>query len=425
MAPNGAAVAAWLEDRSTSTTTLYSVHARAYSPATGWGPAVAFGLTGDGADDPDIAINANGDAILVWVQPGTPSAGTSRGFNIGSARLRAGVWDSTPTFLLGTNDIPTANFSSAITAHKVTLDNAGNAFYAFTADTILNAPDGAWVKQYRNGAWGAAVRFLPGASSGARDLTLAAAADGATATAVWRQFDNDAGKYRVLASEYSAASGWSAGHVIDGNLALGTYQYPRVAIAANGDTTAVWEANTTGGTRTDIYAARFAGGSWGQPVVVGASALGRADSLIADLCSDASGNAVLVTLPFDLGQVAATRYTVGTGWSSPVRVPPDSQAFIVPQASVACNTKGDAMVSWRAALGVDNSYQLWARPYTPAGGWGASAQIISLPSNPGLTLTGPRVGLDDAGQALTIWRQDNQVGAGLNTPQSLWSATFK
>jgi hypothetical protein len=81
------------------------------------------------------------------------------------------------------------------------------------------------------------------------------------------------------------------------------------------------------------------------------------------------------------------------------------------------------MVSWRAALGATNSYDLWARPYAAVGGWGTAAQIVSLTSSSGLTLTGPLVGLDDNAKALTIWRQDNQ--AGVSPPQSLWSAAFK
>lgn len=424
VAPNGTAVAVWLEDRSTSTQSLYSVHARAYAPATGWGDAVAFNVTGtDDAGRPEVAINANGDAMVVWVQVGGPSAGTSRDFNIASVRYKAGVWDSTPSYVLDATDIPAAGFSGALNAHQITLDNAGNAFYAFSVETVLDAPDGAWVKRYHDGVWDPAARFLPGASSTARDIKLAAAPDGSAATAVWRQYNNNTSKYRVLASEYTASGGWSAGHTIDGDLALGTYAYPRITIAANGDTTAVWEANTTGGTRTDVYATRLTGGVWSLPTVVGSSSLGRADTMIAGLCSDASGNAVLVTLPYDLGQVAATRFTVSGGWEAAVRVPPDAQAFIVPQASVACNTKGDAMVSWRAALGSDNSYELWARPYAAAGGWGTAAPIVSLTAASGLTLSTPLVGLDDNAKALTLWRQDNQ--AGVNPPQSLWASAFK
>ncbi|WP_395321473.1 hypothetical protein [Variovorax sp. UC74_104] len=421
---NGTAVAVWLEDRSTGTSEFSSVHARAYSPATGWGDPVAFNLTGsNSAGKPEVAINANGEAIVVWVQVGDPAAGTSRRFNIASVRYKAGAWDSAPTNLLSASDIPDAGFSMDLTAHQIALDDAGDALYAFTVATILDAPDGAWAKRYRNGVWEPAARFLTGASSEARDIRLAAAPNGHTATAVWKQYNNSSNKYRVLASEYTEGAGWSAGHAIDADLALGSYDNPRVAIAANGETTAVWEASTTGGTRTDVYASRFAGGTWSQPTVVTSISIGRADGFIADLCSDAAGNAMLVTKPYDLGQIAATRFSVSTGWAQPERIPPETQSFIVPQASVACNTKGDAMVSWRAALGPTNSYDIWARPYAAASGWGTAEQIVSLPSSPGLTLRSALVGLDDSSKALTVWRQDNQPG--VSPPQSLWSSTFK
>jgi hypothetical protein len=413
-----------MEDRSTGTGELSSVHARAYSPTTGWGAPVAFNTSGsDSAGSPEVAINANGEAIVVWVQLGAAAPGTSRGFNIASVRYKAGAWDSVPTNLLDATDIPDAGFSMDLTAHQITLDDAGNALYAFTVATIFDWPDGAWAKRYRNGAWESAARFLPGASSEARDIRLAAAPDGTKATAVWRQYNNSTNKYRMLASEYNEGSGWSTGHEIDADLALGSYENPRVAIAANGDTIAVWEASTTGGTRTDAYASRFAGGNWSHPTVVTSISIGRADGFIADLCSDAAGNAMLVTKPYDLGQIAATRFTVGNGWAAPERVPPETQSFIVPEGSVACNTKGDAMVSWRAALDADNSYDIWARSYAAAGGWGTPTQIVSLPASPGLTLRSPLVGLDDSSKGLTVWRQDNQPG--VSPPQSLWSSLFK
>ncbi|WP_192882347.1 hypothetical protein [Paracidovorax avenae] len=425
VAPNGTAVSAWLEDNSTAQTqSLYSVHARAYSPSTGWGAPVSFDGGTLSASRPEVAINANGDAILVWVRT---DRGTSGNNGVASVRYSAstGTWDSAPANVLGTND--PALVSGFLNSHRVTLDNAGNAFYAFTAASVLDDPDGAWVKQYRNGAWGTAVRFRAGASSEAKEMSLAATPDGKSATALWKQFDNQGNKYRILASEYREGSGWSSGHEVDGNLAS-SYGPARIAIAANGDTTAVWEASTSGGSRTDIYAARLAGGTWGTPTIVGGDSIGR-DGYLAGLCSDASGNAVMVTLPFSLGQVAATRFTVGGGWEAAVRIPPDDQAFTVPQASVACNTKGDAMVSWRAALGANNGYDLWARPYVAGSGWGTASQIVSLPSGPngsrGLTLRQPLVGLDDSVRALALWTQDNQVPEGLDAPQSLWSAVFK
>ena len=199
----------------------------------------------------------------------------------------------------------------------------------------------------------------------------------------------------------------------------------RIAIAANGDTMAVWEASTSGGSRTDLYASRLANGAWSQPAIVGGDPLGRAGYL-AGLCSDASGNTMMVTLPtFDLGQVAATRFSVTSGWGTAERMPPADQNLIVPQASVGCNTRGDAMVSYRAVMAADDSYQLWARPYVAGTGWGNAAPIVSLPAGGQLALAGPVSGLDDSFRSVTVWRQDQQPAIALDKPQDLWSATFQ
>ncbi len=420
MAPNGKAVAAWREDRSTATLKTYSVHARAYSPDTGWGATVSFALTG-GASMPEVSVNANGDAILLWQQSDTNGANLS----VNTVRYSAatGAWDAAPTAVLSASEASLYGIYEAINSHRITLDDNGNAFYAFSVSTILDNPDGAWVKQYRNGAWSAATRFLAGASSNATDLQFAAAPDGRTATAIWKQFENNARKFRMLASEYKEGSGWTTGHEIDGDL-VKSFGAAKIAIAANGDTIAVWEGSTD--SSNNVYAARLSNGTWGAPAVIDKIGLSGAGDYIAGLCNDAAGNAVMVTLPLlRLGQVAASRFTVDQGWQAPVQIPPDGQGFIVPQASVACNTKGDAMVSYRAALGANNSYDLWARPFTASGGWGTAAQLVSLGAPGTLTLSTPVVGLDDSFRALTIWRQDQQPGGGLNTPQDLWSATYK
>lgn len=423
VAPNGKAVAVWLQERTSGSQTLYSVHARAYSPDTGWGAATGYNLSGtDDAGKPQVAINASGDAIVVWVQSGT-NPGTSRDFNIASVRYSAatGSWDAAPAYLLGVNEIPQA-YSVDMDSHSITLDDSGNSFYAIANRTIFNDPDGAWVKQYRNGAWTDATRFLPGASSEGRDIALAATPTGNAATALWKQYDNTGSKYRILASEYRDGSGWTAGHVIDGDLAQ-SYGPARIAIAANGDTLAVWEASTSGGSRTDLYAARLTGSAWSPPAIIGGDALGPIGYL-AGLCSDASGNAVLATLP-SADLVAVTRFSVASGWGTAERVPPADQSFTVPQASVGCNTRGDAMVSYRAMMGSNNSYQLWARPYVAGSGWGTAAQIVALPAGGSLALAGPVTGLDDSFRSLTLWRQDQQPGIALNKPQDLWSAVFQ
>ncbi|WP_175518452.1 hypothetical protein [Paracidovorax wautersii] len=421
MAPNGKAVAAWLEARQINdNTTLYSVHARAYSPDTGWGNSVAFATTGNiGANLPEVVVNANGDAILLWRQ--SEVMGNNLAVNTIRYNAGTGVWDAAPAAVLSDAEATLYQGYDWINSHHITLDNNGNAFYAFSVSTILNAPDGAWVKQYRNGVWSDAVRFLAGASSNAKDLQLAAAPDGRTATAIWKQFENNANKFRMLASEYREGSGWTTGHEIDGDL-VKSFGSTKIAIAANGDTTAVWEGSSdVGGSR--FYAARLSNGAWSAPVTVGNTRPVIAFDSIAGLCSDAAGNAVLVTLP---SQITAIRFTVDQGWQAPVDIPPAEQSYISPQASVACNTKGDAMVSYRAALGANNSYDLWARPFSATSGWGTAAQIVSLGGPAGmLTLSTPVVGVDDSFRALTLWRQDQQSGSGLNKPRDLWSATYK
>ena len=285
VSPNGSAVAVWMQTSPTDTTTT-NIHARIYSPASGWGlPTVFAGLAGETATRPEIAINATGNAMLVWEQrrPG----GTPLSYNLAAVRFSVATgWEAAPAYLFARDDFATLN------AHRVSLDDLGNAMLVFSQDVSTGA---AWAMRYVAGSgWQPSVRLGTDNDEFASNIEVALSNNGNAAVAVWSQ--NDANKSRIWSSNYTAGAGWTTARIIDGNSAVGYAEFPRVGVATNGDAIAVWDGST-GGSRTDIYANRLAGGVWGaSAVLLGGSALSRGSTtpMNRGVCSDRSGNAMVV-----------------------------------------------------------------------------------------------------------------------------------
>jgi len=100
----------------------------------------------------------------------------------------------------------------------------------------------------------------------------------------------------------------------------------------------------------------------------------------------------------------------GDSWGQPVLVRGDGEVVGTPQ--VAMSDDGEVVVAWTQPLtGDDGLTEPWARPYSPAGGWGA-AESLWAPDVPIRTL---RVAVVDEGLAMVLWDSDGPEA-------TLWSA---
>lgn len=315
----------------------WSLFASRYTPAGGWEAAQVIDLEGTAADRMHLAMNAEGDAVVTWMQ----EAVAWPHYDIYANRYLVGSGWQGPRLLEQLN-FPTLDPVAAVgpggVAMVVWQQRRGDTVNAYVAQSarggdwsapallhpqetatggpgVVAAADGSflahwqrsgtglevWASWFRPGVgWGAPTRVdaAPGNATNAQVAT-----DGhGNAVAVWLQDGTTTGG--VYASRYFAGGGWSAPVRMVG--ATVTPGRPEVRMDAAGNALAVWQQwTTTGG--SSAYASRLpAGGQWSPALRLGGPQI--VDSGTPSLAMDASGSAIAVWDEYDGATRAAVHF---------------------------------------------------------------------------------------------------------------------
>ena len=335
----GNAIAVWAQTGGS----FNSIWSNRYTAGQGWGTAQLVEVADGEALAPDIAIDADGNALVVWRQ--TLSNGPS--YSIWANRYTASVGWGTATILsssgAGSADLPQAAFAP---------DGSALAVWQ-SLDT--GSTQNIWAARYTAGVgWAAAAVIATdtGAIRAAPQVTFSA---NGTAMSVWYELklsSNTGGN--IMASRYT--SDWSAPVAISGFPPSGNVYYhqePRVAMDANGDAWVVWNTYVNGNLgHGDVWANRYAAGpGWGAAVELDT---GSGTALLPEVVVDASGNALAVWQQLDQRMnIYARRYTP-SAWRSPELIEiNDAGGAAFPK--IALDTTGDALVVWLQDDGTFNN----------------------------------------------------------------------
>ncbi|RJF96460.1 hypothetical protein D3870_21820 [Noviherbaspirillum cavernae] len=347
----------------------------------------------DTARDPQIAVDAGGNALAVWSQ----SDGTR--FNILANRYTAGSgWGSAQA-------IETGNASGAFVPH-IAIDAGGNAIAVWcqTDGTRFSI----WANRYSAGSgWGSAQLIESDNASDAYDPRIAFDAAG-NALVVWTQSDGT--RFNVWANRYTVGTGWGAAQLIETDNA-GDALFPRIAIDGSGNALAVWQQSD--GAQIDIRANRYTvGAGWGTAQLIETGNAG--DARLPQIAFDASGNALAVWTQSDGTRYSiwSNRYTAGSGWGTPQLVETDNadHAF---DPQIAIDAGGNALAVWTQSDGT--RVNVWANRYTTGKGWG-TAQLLETEN--GGDASNPQIAFDAAGNALAVWTQDD------GTRNNIWGSRY-
>ena len=387
---NGNALAVWSKFDGTRN----NIWANHYTAGSGWGTAVL--IETDNAGDayyPQLAFVTNGNALAVWEQ----SDGT-----------RSNIWTNSYTVGTGWG-----------TAQLIETDNAGNASEPqIVADTQGNAHavwyqfDGThfniWANRYVGGVgWGTAQLIETDNAGDAFNPQIAIDTNG-NALTVWYQSDGT--RYNIWANRYINGSGWGTAQLIETDNA-GHASNPQIAIDTHGNAIAVW--NQTDGTRYNLWANRYAAGTgWGTAQLIETDNLG--DAYQPQVAFDASGNALAVWYQVDgvRANIWANRYTAGAGWGTAQLIETDNAgAAYNPQLAVEAS--GNALAIWNQFDGT--RYNIWVNRYTVGTGWG-TAQLIE--TNAG-DADFAEVAIDASGRAMAVWCQSD------GTRYNLWANRYQ
>lgn len=400
LAPDGAAVRRVVMNAGGEGFTLWTrggvVWASRYTAASGWGAAE---LLQDDAPDTtvlaaDIAIDAAGNAVAVWIAPDPGSVA----FSVWAARFQPGTgWSAGQ--LLETSDVLGARDPAVI------LDDAGNAYAAWVMSNENGqltwfsrmAPSGAWTTA--EAAIGLPVIVC---SSPALALRAGGGVTLAWASALTRS-------QTLLLREYIPDQGWVDGFV---RVASATHEgeWDRVGMEASlgrdaaGNLMAAWKQVAADGTFELWARRRAAGGEWNE-----ASRISAAGDVVLgqSLAVDPAGNAMLAwtrvpsTGADPLQTVQASRYTTITGWQAPETVSPDTGGSAYDPV-VALDGVGRAALVWSQDQG--SGSDIWG------GRWFDGWRDVRRLENSSAYASSPFVAADAQGNALAVW--DQQVAPG-------------
>ena len=304
MSPNGDAVVAWAEYDTSEPN--YNLWANRYVVGSGWTTATTLESTFEPATQPAVAVSANGDAVVLWLQ----NVGH---YNLWAGRFIAGEGWQTPELI----EFEEGDPSPQPRAHLVAMDGGGNATAIWEIDDQGHYD--MWMDRLNvETGWSGAVRLEEGpdnARAGSVAMDLAG-----NAFVTWGQ----SGGWYV---RYAAGVGWGT------PTQLAEYG-GIVAVDSIGGAIRVW------GGLEDGWSSRYSTGfGWSPPVQF-------SDNYVTGtaVCSDWAGNAVVAwrDSAYDLW---ASRFAAASGaWGAPVQL---GSIASMEYVSIGMDRLGNAVAVWQ------------------------------------------------------------------------------
>jgi len=391
----GNATAVWTE--LSPTDSVVNTSTRLTGSAT-WSLPETLSTTGGTADPvPQIAVNAAGAVVAVWVRfDGEDSVVQSRGKS-----TAASAWSASQDLSTSVPDpaIMVVDEGEA-QGPRVTINGNGAAVATWWRNDAANAIIQA--SRLSGGAWSSPANVSATGRDGSQSHV---GIDGAgNATSVWVDFDGV--HWTTQWSRLAAASTtWAIPQALSG---LGEdIANPQIAVNAAGDATVVW---VKFGLHDQVQSASrsFAGPTWSAVETLTAPGGQAADPQVS---IDASGTAIAVwseTAAFSI--VQSRRRTSGT-WSATAPLSaPDNDAFT---PVIAVNEAGAASAVWVTGQNVIQSSTITVASPT----WSAPTDRSSVND----ICDRPSVAMSAGGSAVSAWTTDN--GVDVLTQASLFDVT--
>jgi hypothetical protein len=345
------------------------------------------------AADPDVAVAANGDGLVVWSEiVGGQSVVEARGLvgNISAAVV--------------------LSLSGDAAIAKLAFDDAADAMVVWTQ--FENGRNDIWARRYANATqqWGAPVRISSASALADANVPDVAVDAAGNAIAVWHQGDGRTNHFDVQAARYDAVAGnWSAPFMISDG--IDSSFNPRIAMNGAGQGIAAWTQQQGDGTTVSNGPQDIAGRSVGSDGTLGSSTrlnavTGDVDWVYGqvDVAVDASGNGFTLwvqgsgTLPF---VIHAARFAASPGWQTS-RVITDHALDNSYGPHLAFDASGNAVAIWQQQTGV-GAFAGFNR-FDVVAGWGVSGNLgDDVPGD----VYDPHIAVDGAGNATAVWYQQS------------------
>jgi hypothetical protein len=374
---NGNATAVWL--RSNGINWIIQASTK---PFNGIWQAIPNDLSADGqnAFDPQIAVDANGNATAVWTR--------SNGINNitqSSTKPFNGSWQGTP------DDLSALGQDALFP--QIVVDANGNATAVWGRFNGTN-----WIIQSStkpfNGTWQAIPDDLSVPGQTAWNPQIAVDANG-NATAVWWRFN---GTNDIIQSSAKPFGGSWQGTPDNLSTPGQSADFPQIAVDADGNATAVWRKSNGTNVITQSSTKPF-NGSW-QAIPDDLSAPVQ-DVQFPQIAVDANGNATAVWARSngteDIIQ-SSTKPFNGTWQATPDDLSAPGQGAAEPQIAVDAN--GDVTAVWMRNNGTNVLIQASTKLF--GGSWQAVPEDLSAL---GQDAAQPQISMNANGNAAVVWME--------------------
>jgi len=414
---------------------LTDVFVNYYDPASGWQGVQALRRDIASAPFPSVTltIDADGNALGVWGErQDVNPPGTGPGFDATDPTTQfAATYDAA----IGTWSAPVAmenDNTGRADVFEVASGRAGRFFVVFglNMDTTLSI----YANRFTQGAGWSGPELLDSADKDSTDTFLSPVRvgvdDAGNALAAWSRYtdsDNSGTINRTLDTEsvfarrFDAGAGnWGALETL--NTSTGGSAFAYDVQATGNDFLVLWYQNDAM-FRTDGWA------SFHRPDTGWAAAQRLWDTSTHDLfpsalAFDAQGNATVIvngeSNATGSDDILAIAYTTAGGWQAPSSVENRSADSVFQDLDV--NSAGDAVVVWRE--GPSGFRDVYASVYDTVSGTWSSPELAEAPETGDVRDVAAE--LDAAGNALAVWRADDDVNrnifAARYRPGSGWAA---
>jgi len=371
-----------------------------YEPASGWGIPELVELNAGDAHSPRIAIDADGNAIAVWLQ--SDGQRDNLWDNLWGNYYAAGIGWGTAA-LIESDDVGNAADAEVVMAP----DGAAVVLWS-QADGRLNGSGEAqantlWSNRFVSATgWGLPARIDSNISIHAFATQLAVDGVG-NLMALWSD-TSDGVTYNISTNRYVVGAGWQTAQLLRAG-ALGDAVSPlvkaRLAMNANGAAAVVWAETAS---PTSVWAATYTPVSgWGAAEAIENNLDAAFEPAIA---IDADGNATAAFAQFDgtRNVIHANRYIAGSGWNGDVLIGTTSTTALNGDAAkpqVSVDRSGNAMVVWEQFDGVQ--VNVWANYFLGEDNAWEQPRVIET-ENPG-DATNARLAMNSRGAAVVVWQQ--------------------
>jgi hypothetical protein len=354
MNANGTAVVAWVQRGPMRD----GVWAARYAPEGGWEAPVPITQIHDSVHDLQVAIAADGQAFVLWAQGESSYA---------NPQSKTGLWLRRYISGQGWVDLERISgdeHSEGILQPRLAMNARGDAIIVWLkfdsqssqsqpqlqAHAMLAmryAPQTGWGEVLDIGSAAASVFDSTSMLFNHEDRFSLAMNERGDAIVVWTS------AYRLWSNRYDAIDGWEG--ISDIHSKGRSPEMPSVAMDDMGRAVAIW----TDGDRV-FASGRLPGNEWDTPTVMAVGFLNRA-SRGADLGMDPQGNAVAVWIgrsQANQDAIWSAEYRVDTGWRAPMAVHVDAEGIPM-SPSVATSDSRKTVVAWLSLTFAVGANQTW------------------------------------------------------------------